>query len=394
MKNKIIMKKYIQIIESPFAPKDKTLKKESVEYQKEVNENIEYAQFAANYLIKQGYPSFASHLYYTQPNILDDTIPEEHEIGIQAGFNLLDSLWEVVDEENEIKKLKCNPVFFIDYGISGGMMAALKRAQGFLPNGEHMPNGEYYLENIKIDTLKGKGYRLKEERLVDLKESLGNIISNINHIYHVSNKEFCENLINNQNLNPFLPKEFVENYQIIKDYWDFEEKHKNFNDILLKSFVKNDENIFLENVYEKYPNLQKLKNSTLKHEEAIDVMLDKIYFKDPLGEKLQKTLLLVNGFTDKHVDRIMGYFSHVNQTLLYGSKKNNETMIDFVLNNHPDKQKFINHVENKTKEGNEFFIQIKEKYLPNQKNIEAKIDNKLLENENGRNFTTAFRRNI
>lgn len=91
--------------------------------------------------------------------------------------------------------------------------------------------------------------------------------------------------------------------------------------ILLKSFVKNDENIFLENVYEKYPNLQKLKNSTLKYEEAIDVMLDKIYFKDLLGEKLQKTLLLVNGFTDKHVDRIMGYFSHVNQTLLYGSKK-------------------------------------------------------------------------
>lgn len=388
--------KNIQIIESPFAPKDKTLKKESVEYQKEVGENIEYAQFAANYLVKQGYPSFASHLYYTQPNILDDTIPEEREVGIQAGFNLLDSLWQTIEENEDevIKELKCNPVFFIDYGVSGGMMAALRRAQGFLPNGEHLPNGEYYLENVKIDTLQGKGYSLKTNRLVDLKESLKLILDNVDFVYHTSNKVFCENLINNQSLNPFLPKEFVENYQIIKDYWDLELNHKNFNNELLKSFVKNDENIFLEKVYEKYPNLRKLKNTTSQHKEIIDMMLDKIYFQDPLGDKLQKTLLLVNGFTDKHVNRIMGYFLHVDQTLLYGSKTNNEKMIDFVLNNHPDKQKFIDYVEAKTIKGNEFFIQIKEKYLPNQKNIEAKIDNKLLENENSRNFTTAFRRNV
>ncbi|CAH9014519.1 conserved hypothetical protein [Vibrio phage 496E54-1] len=54
---------------------------------------------------------YASHLLYTQPNVLDDLIPEERELGIYAGF-----AWKHLQG--------VHTVFYIDKGMSGGMKLA------------------------------------------------------------------------------------------------------------------------------------------------------------------------------------------------------------------------------------------------------------------------------
>lgn len=54
-----------------------------------------------------------SHLLYTQ--VLDDTIPEERKLGIEAGL-----AWLGVADKH---------VFYIDYGYSSGMLAAKEFAE-------------------------------------------------------------------------------------------------------------------------------------------------------------------------------------------------------------------------------------------------------------------------
>jgi len=63
----------------------------------------------------RGEAPFASHLLYTQEGILDDNIPEERQLGIDAGL-----LWG----ENATKT-----VVYIDYGLSGGMRYGIERAR-------------------------------------------------------------------------------------------------------------------------------------------------------------------------------------------------------------------------------------------------------------------------
>jgi hypothetical protein len=55
------------------------------------------------------------HLVHPQPGILDDNVPEERELGIRAHM-----AWIVVAEA---------VVCYTDYGISGGMQAAIDRAK-------------------------------------------------------------------------------------------------------------------------------------------------------------------------------------------------------------------------------------------------------------------------
>lgn len=71
-------RKRIVQIESPFSPSNG----------RTVEENIEYARAAMWAVLMQGDVPYASHLLYTQPGVLDDTIPEQREMGIQAGFEL------------------------------------------------------------------------------------------------------------------------------------------------------------------------------------------------------------------------------------------------------------------------------------------------------------------
>lgn len=87
------------ILESPFAG--------------EVEKNREYAMLAMRDSLMRGEAPFASHLLYTQ--MLDDLIPEEREMGIEAGL--------------AIGKFATRTVVYIDRGLSGGMRYGIERAQ-------------------------------------------------------------------------------------------------------------------------------------------------------------------------------------------------------------------------------------------------------------------------
>lgn len=66
------MTKPIVIIESPFAG--------------DVALNTRYARAAVRDSLLRGEAPYASHLLYTQQSILDDEIPEQRRLGMEAGF--------------------------------------------------------------------------------------------------------------------------------------------------------------------------------------------------------------------------------------------------------------------------------------------------------------------
>lgn len=86
------------IIESPFAG--------------DVKRNIEYAIKCMQDSFNRGEYPFASHLLYTQ--CLDDTIPNERTLGIDAGLE-----WGKHAEKT---------VVYTDLGISKGMKYGIKKA--------------------------------------------------------------------------------------------------------------------------------------------------------------------------------------------------------------------------------------------------------------------------
>ena len=89
------------ILESPFAG--------------DIEENIEYARKCVrDALIRQESP-IASHLLFTQPGILDDTIEEERQWGINAGL-----AWRKVAQAS---------VVYCDRGMSRGMKYGIKAAE-------------------------------------------------------------------------------------------------------------------------------------------------------------------------------------------------------------------------------------------------------------------------
>lgn len=83
-------------------------------YAGDVEENVAYARECVKDCLKRGEAPIASHLLYTQPGVLDDTVAEERKLGIAAGLAWLDA---------------CDyMVVYIDLGISGGMRAAIDKA--------------------------------------------------------------------------------------------------------------------------------------------------------------------------------------------------------------------------------------------------------------------------
>lgn len=93
------------LLESPYAGKT----------QQEIDKNIQYARACMKDCLDRGEAPFASHLLYTQPGILNDSIPEERIKGIEAGL-----LWG---------KFAKKTVVYCDYGITEGMMKGIKRAE-------------------------------------------------------------------------------------------------------------------------------------------------------------------------------------------------------------------------------------------------------------------------
>lgn len=84
------------IMESPFAGA--------------VQQNVHYARLCLRDCLMRGEAPIASHLLYTQENVLDDLIPAERTLGIAAGL-----AWRQVAQ---------SAVFYVDRGWSSGMTAA------------------------------------------------------------------------------------------------------------------------------------------------------------------------------------------------------------------------------------------------------------------------------
>lgn len=84
------------IIESPYAG--------------DVQRNIKYARECLKDSLLRGEAPIASHLLYTQKDVLNDDLPKERKLGIDAGL-----AW---------KKVADLHVFYIDFGMSTGMKYA------------------------------------------------------------------------------------------------------------------------------------------------------------------------------------------------------------------------------------------------------------------------------
>jgi hypothetical protein len=87
-------------IESPFAGN--------------VQRNIAYAKRCVHDCLSRGESPYASHLFFTQDGILDDTKPEQRTLGIESGL-----AWAA-------KALLV--AVYVDHGISDGMRAGIYRA--------------------------------------------------------------------------------------------------------------------------------------------------------------------------------------------------------------------------------------------------------------------------
>ncbi len=88
-------------IESPFAG--------------DVKRNLTYARRCMADSLKRKEAPLASHLLYTQPGILDDTLPEERKLGMEAG-----KVWSACAD-----LVAC----YVDYGWSSGMLWGREQAK-------------------------------------------------------------------------------------------------------------------------------------------------------------------------------------------------------------------------------------------------------------------------
>lgn len=77
--------------------------------------NLRYLRACMHDCLTRGEAPFASHALYTQPGVLDDTKPDERELGIQAGF-----AWRAAADLT---------VVYGDLGITCGMQYGIAHAE-------------------------------------------------------------------------------------------------------------------------------------------------------------------------------------------------------------------------------------------------------------------------
>lgn len=92
------------ILESPYAAPTA----------EEIAENVGYARACVRDSLVRGEAPIASHLLYTHPGILDDSIPQERQIGIEAGL-----AWRAAAQAT---------IVYTDRGISRGMQYGIDDA--------------------------------------------------------------------------------------------------------------------------------------------------------------------------------------------------------------------------------------------------------------------------
>ncbi len=77
--------------------------------------NKEYAKRCVMDCLRRGEAPYASHLFFDQPGLLDDDVPEERTLGMEAGF--------------AIGARADATVVYTDLGISEGMKMGIRRAK-------------------------------------------------------------------------------------------------------------------------------------------------------------------------------------------------------------------------------------------------------------------------
>ena len=100
------MKRFVDV-ETPYSGENET----------QIKKNLLYARACVRDCLLQGEIPFASHLFYTQPGILDDTIQQERELGIIAGKELIEAISGIVT------------IVYKNLGISKGMQFGIDRAR-------------------------------------------------------------------------------------------------------------------------------------------------------------------------------------------------------------------------------------------------------------------------
>jgi len=88
------------IVESPYAGN--------------VERNLAYAKLAIRDCLERGEAPIASHLLFTQKDILNDDVPGERKLGIAAGH----AWYRAADRA----------VVYVDFGFSSGMDAGMREA--------------------------------------------------------------------------------------------------------------------------------------------------------------------------------------------------------------------------------------------------------------------------
>lgn len=84
-------------------------------YAGDIEKNLAYLRACMRDCLQRGEAPFASHGLYTQPGVLEDTVPAEREHGIQAGF-----AW---------RPWATRTVVYTDRGLSRGMELGIAHAQ-------------------------------------------------------------------------------------------------------------------------------------------------------------------------------------------------------------------------------------------------------------------------
>lgn len=84
-------------------------------YGGDIDRNVRYARACLRDSIMRGESPIASHLLYTQPEVLRDEVPDERELGIKAGL-----AWQ---------RVAATSVVYTDMGISPGMAFGIEQAK-------------------------------------------------------------------------------------------------------------------------------------------------------------------------------------------------------------------------------------------------------------------------
>lgn len=84
-------------------------------YAGNLKRNLRYARAAMRDCLLRWEAPFASHLLYTQENVLSDDDPIERKLGIQAGF--------------EWRRLASATVVYIDLGVTEGMRQGIRDSE-------------------------------------------------------------------------------------------------------------------------------------------------------------------------------------------------------------------------------------------------------------------------